>query len=70
MYIKYNLLKTTALFSPSVNRDTEYKLVQMVNARQAFNMQWPGGSVGWSIALYPKRMRVQFPLRARIQVAG
>ena len=29
-------------------------------------LPWPGGSVGWSIILYTKRLGVQFPVRAHI----
>ena len=31
---------------------------------------WPGGSVGWSIVPYTKRLQVQFPVRAHTQVVG
>ena len=31
---------------------------------------WLGGSVGWSVVPYTKRLWVQFPVRAHTQVAG
>ena len=38
--------------------------------KSQLKMPWPGGSVGWSIVLFTKRLQVQFPVKAHTQVVG